>query len=363
MSFANLSQRFNGVIISAAFLACWNIISLFIEYSLLRSVYNSVPELKKENIEEKKLIQVFGKMSNLYKGWVVYFKQGLVCLPGISLATLFLTVLSFDSITIAYAKSQELSASAISIIQGVGALFGVLGTFGFSLLHNTCKLKLTATGLTGSICQLFFLTFCVISIWLPGSPFVLSSRKGLECDPFSNNLNQTDNFTGYANQTDDVIGGYANQTNSTSHSTKSFFLDHFFLSECRSYVSILMLLIAMSLSRFGLWLFDLSTNQIIQENVSEKERGIVGGVQHSLNQIFQLIKFGLVILLPKMPTYGYLAIISYGAVFIGFLLFTIYVCIVLFNKNYQQVPQMDPVFKVTEENDDDRSIELQDMKS
>ena len=119
MSFAKLSERFNGIIISALFLACWNIISLFIEFSLLRSVYNNVPELKKDNLENKKSVGVFNKISNLYKGWFVYFKQGIVVLPGISLATLFLTVLSFDSITIAYAKNQELSESAISIIQGM----------------------------------------------------------------------------------------------------------------------------------------------------------------------------------------------------------------------------------------------------
>ena len=125
-----------------------------------------------------------------------------------------------------------------------------------------------------------------------------------------------------------------------------------------------MLLLGMALSRFGLWLFDLSINQIIQENVAEEERGLVGGVQSSLNQIFQLAKFGLVIFLPRMPSYGFLAIISYVAVFIGFILFTIYTCILLFNKNYQQVPQMDPIFKATNENENnDVNIELQDVKN
>jgi hypothetical protein len=124
-----------------------------------------------------------------------------------------------------------------------------------------------------------------------------------------------------------------------------------------------MLLFGMALSRFGLWLFDLSINQIIQESVAEEERGLVGGVQNSLNQIFQLSKFGLVIFLPKMDTYGYLAIVSYVAVLIGFILFTIYTCIILFNKNYQQVPQMDPIFKSTNNDDNNPShIELQDIK-
>ncbi len=232
-----------------------------------------------------------------------------------------------------------------------------MGTYAFSLLHNTCKLKLTAAGLTGSICQLFFLTFCVISIWLPGSPFVLSSGKGTNC---THETNSTRDF----NQT--FIDYATNETNTTipvDHSPKLYILSHLFLSQCRSYTSILMLLLGMALSRFGLWLFDLSINQIIQENVAEEERGVVGGVQNSLNQIFQLSKFGLVIFLPKMQTYGYLAIVSYVAVLTGFILFTIYTCIILFNKNYQQVPQMDPIFKPTNHDDNNPPhIELQDIK-
>ena len=308
MSLANQSKRLSGTIISAIFLACWNLISLFVGYWLIKSVYNNVPELKKKDEKPEKEKIKYDKLSNFYKGWIIYFKQGVFCLPGISLAILYLTVLSFDSITIGYAKSQEISESLISILQGLGAIFGVFGTFGFSFLHNKCKLKLPATGLIGSIGQITCLILCVISIWLPGSPFELNKNAGLKC----NELNRTKRF---------------NNSNSA--------YDYFFLSSCRSYTSILMLLISMAISRFGLWLFDLSVNQIIQESVPKDQRGIVGGVQNSLNQIFELIKFGLVIILPTMPKYGYLVIISFFAVFTGFILLTIFTFLIFFKKTNQ----------------------------
>ncbi len=125
MSFANLSQKFNGIIISALILAIWNLISLFVELALLKNVYEKVPELKKDLTvpEEKKKFLLFDKIRAFFKGWAIYSKQGILCLPGLSLATLFLTVLSFDSITIGYAKSQDISESAISIIQGIYSSF------------------------------------------------------------------------------------------------------------------------------------------------------------------------------------------------------------------------------------------------
>jgi iron-regulated transporter 1 len=204
-----------------------------------------------------------------------------------------------------------------------------MGTYTFSFLHNTLKLKLTAVGLTGSVFQMTFLTLCLISIWLPGSPFELSSGRGLTCDNSS-----------YFNQTSEIL------SNSTDVGHGPF-MDHFFLSPCKSYYSILMLLFGMAFSRFGLWLFDLSIHQIIQENVAENERGVVGGVQSSINTAFDLIKFTIVIFLPTIPKYGYLAIVSYGAVFLGFVLFTIYTCIILFHRKYQQIPTMDPVLRST----------------
>ncbi len=42
------------------------------------------------------------------------------------------------------------------------------------------------------------------------------------------------------------------------------------------------------LSRFGLWSFDLASNQLIQESVEHGELGSVNGVQGSLQSLFQV---------------------------------------------------------------------------
>ena len=71
----------------------------------------------------------------------------------------------------------------------------------------------------------------------------------------------------------------------------------------------------------------MAINQQIQESVKEKERGIVGGVQGSLNKIFDLIKYAAVIGLPKMYQYGYLVIMSTVAVFSALCLYMSFVVI------------------------------------
>ena len=71
-------------------------------------------------------------------------------------------------------------------------------------------------------------------------------------------------------------------------------------------------------------MLDMAINQQIQESVKEKERGIVGGVQGSLNKIFDLIKYAAVIALPKMYQYGYLVIMSTVAVFSAFCLYAVF---------------------------------------
>ena len=67
----------------------------------------------------------------------------------------------------------------------------------------------------------------------------------------------------------------------------------------------------------GLWIADLSVTQFFQEDVIESQRGIINGVQDSMNQIMNLIKFILVIVLPNLSTFGFLIISSWAFVFLG----------------------------------------------
>ena len=108
MSFLSISPRFNGTVLSASFFAVWNIVSFFVEYNLLSSVYDNIPELQigkeaEKNTKENKknvCVQIKNTFLNTVNGWKAYFSQGLILMPSIALSLLFLTVLSFDSITI-----------------------------------------------------------------------------------------------------------------------------------------------------------------------------------------------------------------------------------------------------------------------
>jgi iron-regulated transporter 1 len=328
MSFLNLSPVVNGIVISALFFALWNAISFIVEYNLLASVYRSIPKLEKTKIDMKikekqnkmSLIKNLNPFRKLFDGWHLYINQGLVLIPSIAFSLLFLTVLSFDNITIGYAKSQGLTETFLSVIQGLGSVCGVLGTFAFPLLHNKLKISLPYVGVIGSCVQFVFLVLCCVAMFLKGSAFELADK-----------IYKTNSYTTCSNTTTFEIG---NQTDSSFIIVPKRFL---YEDPCKEYSSIILFLLAMALSRFGLWLTDLTINQIIQESVNENDRGVIGGVQSSLNRIFDLIKYVCVVFLSDIKQYGYLVIISASAIFAAICLYMIYVVLFLTRNKYSQV--------------------------
>ena len=76
--------------------------------------------------------------------------------------------------------------------------------------------------------------------------------------------------------------------------------------------------------RFGLWVSDLTVTQILQEKVAEEHRGIIGGVQNSMNSAMDTIKFILVIVLPNNKTFGWLVLASFVFVSFGAISYTYY---------------------------------------
>ena len=62
---------------------------------------------------------------------------------------------------------------------------------------------------------------------------------------------------------------------------------------------------------------DLTITQLFLEAVEEQERGIVFGVQNSLNQLMDMLKFVMVIVAPEPEVFGLLVLISFAFVLIG----------------------------------------------
>ncbi|XP_057549647.1 solute carrier family 40 member 2-like isoform X2 [Amaranthus tricolor] len=152
---------------SAMFLALWNVISVCLEYWLLSSVYNGIPALhmkdRKRNeisscepksstsileqmpnspIEDRSGIsspetQALGCFSMLpcLGAWKVYLKQEVV-LPGLALALLYFTVLSFGSLMTAALEWEGIPAYLIGIARGISAIVGITATFTYPILES-----------------------------------------------------------------------------------------------------------------------------------------------------------------------------------------------------------------------------------
>jgi iron-regulated transporter 1 len=69
--------------------------------------------------------------------------------------------------------------------------------------------------------------------------------------------------------------------------------------------SFAMLIGGVCFSRIGLWVFDISVTQLMQENIPAPIRGLVGGVQQSLNAFFTLVAYAVGLFVSN-PKYFYL---------------------------------------------------------
>ena len=85
--------------------------------------------------------------------------------------------------------------------------------------------------------------------------------------------------------------------------------------------ALTLLIAGVCASRFGLWVFDIAVTQMMQENVPDGVRGVVGGVQQSLNAFFNLLSFLLGILFPSPSQFYVYVVAGYGSVGVAMLLF------------------------------------------
>lgn len=81
-------------------------------------------------------------------------------------------------------------------------------------------------------------------------------------------------------------------------------------------------LAGITLSRAGLWIADLAINQLIQTETNNPP--VIGGVQNSINILFELIKFALVMSMPNLSQFWILILFSYVSVASGLTLYSFY---------------------------------------
>ncbi|XP_076461583.1 ferroportin-like isoform X2 [Babylonia areolata] len=263
----------------------------------------------------------------LYRGWRTYMRYS-VALAGMALACLYMTVLGFDNITVAYAVTQGVSESILGVLMGASAVFGILGTFAYPIMRR--RLGLVRTGIFALSCEVTCLILCVVSVWMPGSPFdplyyINPKESRLQCYNVTVDPPRVSTVLPPGN-TSTVVSNIGTSPLSADNSTESGIVTAC-ETEVRgpeSYISVGMLMAGIVLARFGLWTADLTITQLFLEAVVEGERGVVNGVQSSLNKLMDVLKFVLVVGVPDIPVFGFLIIVSFLFICLGWLLYAIF---------------------------------------
>ncbi|KAM4025295.1 ferroportin isoform 2-T2 [Anomaloglossus baeobatrachus] len=347
-------MTFGSPVIGCGFIAGWNLMSMCVEYFLLWKVYQKTPalaiksclkdndqELKQLNIKDANSnnsekptedVQLMGEKSvvttetskkslcsekitepfhTFQDGWVAYYNQS-VFLAGMGLSFLYMTVLGFDCITTGYAYTQGLSGSVLSILMGASAVSGIMGTVAFTWLRKKCGL--VRTGFISGIAQLSSLILCVVSVFMPGSPLDLtvSPFQDIGTRFLEGELLPTLSPDGVPQES--LTTSIQNLLNTSSLTTTE-------PDNLIPLTSVSFLFAGVIAARIGLWSFDLTVTQLLQENVIESERGIINGVQNSMNYLLDLLHFIMVILGPNPEAFGLLVLISVSFVAMGHIMY------------------------------------------
>ncbi|CAN6216570.1 unnamed protein product [Urochloa humidicola] len=278
--FSGLVFSFVSAQASATALALWNIASVGFEYWLFVSVYNGVPALAAQNGRlraadvlppseettvpaETRAMDWRTKLTEqlsiipCWESWVVYVRQD-VALPGVALAFLYFTVLSFGTLMTATLDWKGIPAYVISLARGFSAIIGIGATLLYPMVHSW--VSTLRTGLWSIWMQWCCLLVCVASIWV------------------------------------------------TSSLTSAW-----------------MLMAGVAASRLGLWMFDLAVMQLMQDGVPEHERCVVGGVQNSLQSVFDLLTYIMGIIISDPRDFSQLIVLSFFLVTCAAVMYTLHV--------------------------------------
>ena len=331
-----------GGFAATVIIGLWNVVSFFGELSFMIAVYKMVPALADKKLRGKnnegdreevvrfptrtgKGLKVLKKLASPYRtlitGWHIYWKQE-TNLIGFSLASLYLTVLGFSGVTATYLLTQGLSSDYIGLAQGLGGIVGILGTLLYPYLQR--KVGSVRTGLFGISSQLVMLLFCVAGVFSPGKP---TSDSGIgyyspNCSGDSSTISPTSTapYTSliYPSPSLSLYSDVSPSPSIIPPAVGS--KDGFNIN-----ISVILILVGVTAARFGLWMFDLSIWQLVQEKVVVEERGVVSGVMNAMNSNMDMLHYVMVIAAPRPSEFPYLTIISFCSVFMGWILYCCYV--------------------------------------
>ncbi|GMT04943.1 hypothetical protein PENTCL1PPCAC_27117, partial [Pristionchus entomophagus] len=273
----------------------WNIVSWVIESLVIRHLYQNTPALHQRDQRRSKEEEPVTEHA-----LAVYFRQKCFR-PAFALSLLFMTVLGFDNIAIAFGNENHISPAVLGGFRSVGALVGFIGVWGYKLMG--WKFDVVFIAFFGLALQNVALLSCSSSVFLPGNEFDL---RGYASN-FTLNSWYEDAYSSIFHAKEKAEGAEKSLGWIWENSPSLFF---FFMG--------------ITGARFGLWMADPSITEIMQETVPENERYRVNLTQNALQESFSVLKDILVVAFPLAYTFGGLIFMSTTFVFLGFLLFTSY---------------------------------------
>ncbi|KAK6443395.1 hypothetical protein LTR95_000221 [Oleoguttula sp. CCFEE 5521] len=236
--------------------------SLLAEYVCIARVYRSVPGLRSFG-EPEETIGTDDATRPAASGFgsVIKYVQHSAFLPSLSLALLYLTVLSFSGQFITYLLASGFSSTRVALLRAIAAVFELSATWAAPFIAR--RIGAVRTGLWSLNAQLAFITGAWICLWFtPGATLRLATIGLITCT---------------------------------------------------------------ILSRTGLWGFDLSAQLIIQDEVQPEFRGTFSSLEASLHNIFEMLAFASTIIFPSTSQFKYPVAISAGAVTLSSILYACFV--------------------------------------
>ncbi len=170
----------NGTLVQITFILAWTTITTPIEWILLKKVCLAYPDLWTDGwLQDSENV-----WKTIRKDVVLYWRHPLL-LCSLTMAWLYLTVLSFDGVLITYLRWIGFSDAVLAAIRGVSVLSGLIGTLIMPFLSY--RIGLERTGLWSLSFQWLTLSMAVCSFYagtdLTSSLLlfigVIASRAGL----------------------------------------------------------------------------------------------------------------------------------------------------------------------------------------
>ena len=240
-----------GYLVSVGALCLYTVIAWPMECYTLRLAIDNSTRLQQEKEHEDvecRQPQQQSALSLLGLGHFQMYANQKGFLFALSLALVYMTVMSFGSLMTGFLAWKGLGEAVLSIFRGIGAVAGVFATIIFPKLSQQYGLEKSA----------------VISVWGQAIVLIVALIPMVVC---------------------------RNACGAT-------------------HVSEIILLTMLSISRFFLWLFDLSVNQIIQETVPKEAIGAIFGVQSGLQSGFQTVAYAVTLLWSDPGQFIWLMILS-----------------------------------------------------